>query len=171
MIDYVKQILAGQFEASLCMLNECVRRCPREHWDGKIAYYPFWQVAYHTLTFADYYLSPGEAAFRPRDFHPPQVPGELFNDEPARAGGFTSKELSDYAAVCHRKMVEAFAAESSQSLQGPCGFRGRPISRGELHIYNLRHIQHHTGQLSAYLRRVDPTIDPKWVTSGFCQVK
>ena len=37
-----------------------------------------------------------------------------------------------------------------------------PFSRLELHLYNLRHIQHHTGQLSAYLRRVVPELaEPK----------
>lgn len=34
-------------------------------------------------------------------------------------------------------------------------------ARGELHLYNLRHVQHHTGQLSAYLRRIGQV--PRWV--------
>lgn len=39
------------------------------------------------------------------------------------------------------------------------------------HIYNLRHIQHHTGALSAYLRRVDPRLQDRaalrWVRMGW----
>jgi uncharacterized damage-inducible protein DinB len=39
-----------------------------------------------------------------------------------------------------------------------------------LYIYNIRHVQHHTGQLSAYLRRFDATLsDSKalpWIGTG-----
>jgi hypothetical protein len=58
MIDYIKKILTGQFEASLCVMKECLQKCPPEHWDGKIAKYAFWHVGYHTLCFVDLYLSP-----------------------------------------------------------------------------------------------------------------
>jgi hypothetical protein len=40
-----------------------------------------------------------------------------------------------------------------ESLAGPSGIKFRKCPRLELHVYNLRHIQHHTGQLSAFLRR------------------
>src|ERR687884_626066 len=60
MIEYVRTILTGQFEAALCMLNQCVRACPPEHWEGKIANNTFRQVAYHTLFYVELYLSPGE---------------------------------------------------------------------------------------------------------------
>jgi hypothetical protein len=63
-------MLAGQFEASLCMMNDRIRKCPPQHWDGKIARYAFWHVAYHTLCFVDLYLSPDEASFQFRDIHP-----------------------------------------------------------------------------------------------------
>ena len=60
MVEYVKSILTGQFEASLCMLNQCVQKCPPEHWEGKIANDTFRQVAYHTLFYVDYYFHPRE---------------------------------------------------------------------------------------------------------------
>ena len=69
MIDHLQSILTAQFEASLCMLNECIQRCPEEHWEGKIANDSFREIAYHTLFFVDLYLSPGEDAFQLRDCH------------------------------------------------------------------------------------------------------
>ena len=69
MIEFIKQILTGQFEAALGMLNQCVDACPPEHWEGKIANDTFRQVVYHTLFFADFYLSPSEEAFTLRDVH------------------------------------------------------------------------------------------------------
>ncbi len=103
MMQYVKTILTGQFEAALCMLNDCLLRCPPEHWEGKIANDSFRQIAYHTLFFVDLYMSPTEEAFALRDF--PQN--------------------------------------------------------------NLRHVQHHTGQLSAFLRRVAEDGERWWVGTGW----
>ena len=34
---YLNQILSSQFEASLCMMQHCIKACPPKHWDGKIA--------------------------------------------------------------------------------------------------------------------------------------
>jgi hypothetical protein len=73
--------------------------------------------------------------------------------------------------ICRRKLVETLAAETPESLAAPSGFSRLSFSRGELHLYNLRHIQHHTGALSAYLRRVDASLkDSKavdWVRKGW----
>jgi hypothetical protein len=68
-------------------------------------------------------------------------------------------------------MLETLAAETADTFQGPSGFPYRPSTRGELHLYNLRHIQHHTGQLSAYLRRVDRSMNDDdalpWIGTGW----
>lgn len=167
MVDYVKQILAGQFEAALCMLNQCLAHCPPEHWEGKIANGTFRQVAYHTLFFVDFYLSPSEDAFTFRELH--QQGGDEL--QPGPTLGLPKEETLAYLALCREKLHDALARETRQSLEGPCGFDYRKFSRGELYIYNLRHIQHHAGQLSAYLRRVDPTLaDHKalpWIGTGW----
>ena len=164
MIDHFKTIIASQFEASLCMLHDCVRKCPREHWDGIVAKYPFWQVVYHTLCFADLYLTESEGAFQFRDIHPKGW--AEFNEEyPSRR--FEKPELADYVAWCREKAIRSIGAETAESLQGASGFPRLRFSRAELHVYNIRHIQHHTGQLGAYLRRLDQKIDPDWVGAGW----
>jgi uncharacterized damage-inducible protein DinB len=133
------------------MLAECIRVYPPERWNDPIGNYPFWQVAYHTLCFADLYLSPAERAFELRnDLHP--AGWAEYNEEfPSRR--FENAELEQYVTICRETAEAAFAAETQASLEAPCGFARRNFSRGELHLYNLRHIQHHTGQLSAFLRR------------------
>lgn len=168
MIEYVRTILTGQFEASLCMMNDCLVKCPPGHWDGIVGKYPFWTVAYHTLCFVDLYLSPDKDAFEFRDVHP--CGWKEFDDEyPSRR--FEQNELIAYLAICRSKMLSTIAGESAETLQGASGFSWLSFTRGELHLYNMRHVQHHTGQLSAYLRRVDPVFqNPKtvrWVSSGW----
>ena len=149
------------------MLDQCVRNCPEQHWEGLVASGSCRWVVYHTLFFTDYYLSPTEEAFEL---------GELNlrgGDErlPVACPGLSQADSREYLAICRRKAVETFARETSAVLEGPSGFPTKRFSRGELHLYSMRHIQHHTGQVSAYLRRVDPTLaDPAalpWIGSGW----
>jgi hypothetical protein len=164
MIEQVKSVLARQFDAALCMINNCLVKCPTEHWDGKVAKYPFWQVAYHTLCFVDLYLTTSKDAFAFRSVHP-QGWKEFDDEHPSRR--FSREEIAGYLVICRQKAAAAIAGETEQSLAGPSGFDWLRFSRLELHIYNIRHIQHHAGQLGAYLRRIEPTIDPHWVGSGW----
>jgi hypothetical protein len=164
MIDYVRTIVTGQFEAALAMLNDCVRKCPPEHWEGKIANLTFRQVAYHTLFFVDLYLSPGEPAFTLRELH---RRGGVERRGADPIIGLPKDETLAYAAICHQKALDTFASETAESLAAPSGFSWLPFSRGEVHLYNMRHVQHHTGQLSAYLRRVVTDEERWWVKTGW----
>jgi uncharacterized damage-inducible protein DinB len=76
-----------------------------------------------------------------------------------------------YLAFCCQKMLDTIAADTEDSLKGPSGFSWYKVTRGELHLINIRHVQHHTGQLSAYLRRVVPACQDRhalpWVGTGW----
>ena len=159
----LKQLVADQMEAALAMLNDCVEKCPEQHWDGVIGKYSFWQVVYHTLCFVDLYLSPGEAAYTARpEFHPLGMK-EFEAEYPSRR--FTREEMLRYMAICREKITEIMMGETERSLAGESGFSWLSFSRAEAHVYNMRHIQHHTGQLSAFLRRAGT--EPKWVRAGW----
>jgi len=164
MIQYVKTILTGQFEAALCMLNDCVRKCPQDRWEGRIANDTFRQVVYHTLFFVDLYLSPSEAAFQLRECHC-QGGDERSGTTPSI--GLTKNETLSYLEICREKAVESLASETPESLQRESGFSQLPFSRGELYLSNIRHVQHHTGQLSAYLRTVVEDGERWWVKTGW----
>jgi len=164
MVEFVKTILTGQFEAALYMLNECIRKCPLEHWEGRIANSTFRQIAYHTLFFADLYLSSGEVTFALRSLHH-RGGDERFSTAPSL--GLAKDETLSYLAVCHQKALDTFASETPESLKRVSGFSWLPFSRGELHLYNLRHVQHHTGQMSAYLRRIVEDGERWWVKTGW----
>lgn len=164
MLEYLKTILSGQFEAALCMLGECIGKCPLEHWEGAIAKHTFRQVSYHTLFFVDLYLSRDEGAFQFRALH--QRGGDEQSPTTVSAG-LSKDETLDYLAFCRQKAREAFSAETIESLQGKSGFAWLPFSRGELHLSNIRHVQHHTGQLSAYLRKIVDDGERWWIKTGW----
>lgn len=168
MIDFFKGIVTSQYEAALAMVNHCVAACRDEYWEQKIANATFRQVAYHTLFFTDLYLSPSNEAFELRDLH------QRGGDErgPALSPGLSREETLAYVKVCRQKIADSVAAETPQTLEGPSGFSWRKgMSRGELHVYNIRHIQHHAGAMAAYLRRVDPELKDRealrWVGQGW----
>jgi hypothetical protein len=149
------------------MLKQCIEACPPEHWESLIAQGTFRWVTYHTLFFCDLYLSPNNETFELRDFH------ERGGDErgPEATPGLSQEDALAYLAICRQKVHESLAAETEKSLAGPSGFHWYKNTRGEMHIINIRHIQHHAGQLSAFLRRVDDRLKDqkalRWVGSGW----
>ncbi len=163
----IQNAILGQFEAALAMLSHCVDECPAQHWEKRIANNTFRQVAYHALFFTDYYLSPDEESFQLRDLH------QRGGDErlPQVSAGLSQAETISYAALCRQKAGDVLASETQATLAGRSGFSARQISRVELHLYNIRHLQHHVGQLSAYLRRIDPSfaesVALRWIASGW----
>jgi uncharacterized damage-inducible protein DinB len=165
--NFFADIAIGQFEAALAMLRDCIEQCPEELWEQPIVALSFRQVAYHTLFFVDYYLSASEAAFEARPLH------AIAGDErlPHVSPGLSKADTLAYLTICHEKLQETLSAETEATLQAPAGFSRRRFSRGELHIYNLRHVQHHTGQLSARLRQMIPSYQSgdvlPWIGSGW----
>lgn len=167
MLDLYKESTLGQFEAALAMLKQCIERCPNELWESKIAELTVRQVAYHTLFFVDFYLTPDEAAFELRDLH--RIGGD--EREPINSPGLDKQGTLDYLNFGLDKLQATIAAETEESLRGPSGFSWVNFSRAEMHLYNLRHVQHHAGQISAHLRRLDPACKDRhalrWVRTGW----
>lgn len=160
--DYARFVVP-QFEAALAQLTACIRVCPPEHWDATIGKYPFWHVAYHALMYVDCYLAPSNDAFVPRPQYLPAGRAELEDEFPSRH--FAQSEILAYAQQLRTEVAPAINRETPATLEGPSGFAHIPITRAEHHLHSIRHIQHHTGQLSAVLRRHN--IATPWVKTGW----
>jgi hypothetical protein len=167
MLEYWKPILVSQYEGALSMLLHCIEGCPPEHWESKVAQGTVRWVVYHTLFYTDLYLSRSNDGFILRELH------ERGGDErrPEASVGLPKEESLAYLPLCREKMLESIANETEESLAGPSGFFWYEITRGEMHLVNIRHIQHHTAQLSAFLRRVDDRFKDhktlRWIGSGW----
>ncbi len=159
--DY-KRIVLSQLVASLAMLEECVRACPARKWTARVGKYSFWHVAYHTLYCTDVYTVVTEAAWRQHARFHPGGASDVEDEYPSRV--MTRRELVDYVAHVRRKVRASVRRETKASLRGPAGFPWLTFTRAELHLYNLRHIQHHVGQLTAFLRRAK--VQTSWVKDG-----
>ena len=69
MTEFVKQLIAAQFEAGLCTLQICISKCPAESWHAPVANLKYCQVAFHTIFFTDYYLGRTPDNFQAQSFH------------------------------------------------------------------------------------------------------
>ncbi|MCC6680222.1 MAG: DinB family protein [Phycisphaeraceae bacterium] len=158
MLEIYRQAIADQFGASLIMLADAMRQCPDELWTETVGRFPFWHIAYHTLFYTDLYLSLSEDAFIVPPFHhagyqcfgrTPWPPHEVVvADQP-----YDRTTLLAYADQIAAKLAPMLRNETPTKLAEPCGFPWLKLSRAELYTYNLRHVQHHVGQLSALLVR------------------
>jgi DinB superfamily len=149
MHDYWQTVIARQFAAAIQMLRSAVEACPDDLWDERAYGTPFWHLAYHALFYTDFYLS-DDANTLPNFLPSDQQYGGVVTT-PRMA--FTRAELLDYADHCLRKSDETFKRLTDKRALERCGFPWYNLSVGEFLLNNLRHTQHHTGQLIVLLRR------------------
>lgn len=138
MSDRLRSVLKSQYHASLEMLRGAVERCPHEEWLSSGHKNAFWQVSYHTLFFAHLYLQRDEAAFQTWEKHHGE--GDGVGGEP-----YTQAEVLEYWEFCDRMVDEAVDALDLD--RADCGFSWYSMSKLEHQLVNIRHIQHHAGQL------------------------
>jgi hypothetical protein len=166
-----------QYHSSLAMMAMATELCPEPLWlEGSPN--RFWQVAYHALYYADLYLSQTEADFTPQAFH---SDGSHMLDASRRDAQepsvvdrpYTRSEILGYVDYCQSRATTQVQA---MDLRAPSGFSWLPFEKLELQIYNIRHLQHHTGQLTERLRTRDSCcssdrfadLDLSHTTSQFC---
>jgi uncharacterized damage-inducible protein DinB len=168
MDDAIRSAVIGQFGAALRMLRLAIDKCPDDLWDDRSEGPPFWQTAYHILYVCDLYMSDSPDAFTPPEFHVEHA--NLFAGEypwlpepvgpPSRA--FQKTQLLEYLVRCWNKSKTTVETMTAAQAQKRCGFFWYEVTVLELLLLNLRHVQHHTGQLVAALRR-RRNIGVEWV--------
>lgn len=157
-----KGILWRQFGASIDMLENALLACPEELWRDRSQQTEFWYVVYHTLFWLDLYLSGSAEGFAP--------PAPFTLDEADPAGlmperVYEKEELRAYLAHCRRKCRATIEALTDARANEPCPLGRGELSFAELLLYNMRHVQHHAGQLNLILRQqVDSA--PGWVAQA-----
>ena len=149
------ELVMAQYRAALSMLRAAMEVCPELLWNRTSDDNPFWQIAYHTLFYAHLYLSHTEDEFAPWAKHIegyahmgrlPRPP----HDEPTIGDPYTVDDIREYLAHIERLLPDLVLTDE---FDAPSGFYWLSFTRGETHLYNIRHIQHHVGQLVERLRQ------------------
>lgn len=151
------EAIANQYRAALSMLRTAIDTCPDDLWDASVGRHAFWLIAYHTMFYTDLYLRGTEEGFEPPEFARPDehyFEGRAdASDEPIELGEpYTREQLLAYHADCVARVEATVPRETDEDLAADVPLEWIPFSRFELHLYNIRHIQHHVAQLSLELK-------------------
>jgi hypothetical protein len=152
------RVLKSQYRAALAMFRAAVEACPDDVWFDTQPRNAFWQVAYHTIFLAHVYLQPRAESFTPWERHQAGVQhedgieGEVDRESrlPLLPKPYTKEDVVDYCSFCERTLDAAVDALDLRSPES--GFSWYKVSKLEHQLVNIRHIQHHTAQLSDRLR-------------------
>jgi len=145
----IRNVIRSQYHAALAMLKQAIARCPESMWDDPDDKNRFWHSAYHALFYTHLYLQHSEQEFTPWSKHRDQYQfmGRLPwppHDEPQIGEPYTKEEVLAYLELCQAEVEDKVPA---LNLDAESGFYWLPFGKLELQLYNIRHIQQHTGEL------------------------
>jgi hypothetical protein len=149
--------IQSQFLATLAMLKKAIEACPDDIWVDPEPKNKFWHIAFHSLFYAHFYLHPTEHDFVAWEKHQ-DVVSLSPSDNPDAITPYTKAEMLEYLAFCQEQVRKKVTASD---LTAASGFHWLPFNTLEKHIYNLRHVQLHTGELCERLGQAG--IDVEWI--------
>jgi hypothetical protein len=160
-------ILWSQFGAAIDGLHVAIGAIPESLWRSRLwpadgeeaAYSEVWNVAFHTLFWLDLYLSGAVEGFSPP--HPFGLE-ELDPRGALPPRPYAKQELLGYLGHCRRKCRRTLEAISDETPGRICTFSWGSMPFVELQLYNMRHVQEHTGQLNLFLGQ-QLGWDPGWI--------
>jgi hypothetical protein len=142
--------IVSQYQATLAMFRSAVTTIPPARWNDATDRNATWRIAYHALYFTHVYLLGSEDAYVP--WGPGLVEAEGA-DEPfelrADAPEYSVEQILAYADAIEAMLPEFVPV---RPYDGASGISWISISRFEHHLYNIRHLQHHTGQIAERCR-------------------
>lgn len=153
----VQDAIQSQYLAALEMLKQAVMRCPESMWDDRSYKNVFWLVVYHVLFYLHLYLYAGLGEFKPWPKHIPDRQRMKLEGE-----AYSKADLLEYLESL-RELVRVQVA--ALDLAAPSGFDWLPFSRLETHLYSIRHVQQHIGELCERLGE-ESGVDVDWVGRG-----
>lgn len=159
-----KIALESQFAASLDMLERAIAACPPALWDDAATPVErrFGYLAYHTVFWLDCYTYGREEGYAP------PVPFTLGEWDPAGVYPdplYSRAQVEGFLAHARTRLRATLSVLDEAAASRPCGFPRHSMSVLELHSYNLRHVQHHVGQLQLLIRQAGGE-PPRWVGRG-----
>jgi len=169
MVENFKKLIRNQYEAAFRTLKHGIDGCSDSAWNQPVCNHQFCQTMFHTLFFADVYLGENPEIVEEQEFHKQHADAfagyeEWENRPPEKT--YTREFIEAYLNHCREKAKSLIDQITEEQLGQPSGFSWIKGTAAEVHVYNIRHIQHHAAQLSLRLR-LDSQVDVPWVKSGW----
>jgi hypothetical protein len=148
----MKKEIISQYRAALEMLEDVIHKCPDDLWDKRNYESAYWRIVYHILFYTALYLDPKNHV--PYKDHKPNYNRlGTVNDkgQPVIIGKVYSKEeMLWYTDSIYHNCEDAIM---QTEIEEDSSIEWLSMSNGEMHLYNIRHIQHHIGQLTERLHQ------------------
>lgn len=170
-----KNCLLKNFLAAIDMFKNIIVLCPDKVWEQDKK---FFYLTYHTAIFLDYYLSNPVKEFYPSlpytilDSLPPEAVDDVIPNK-----FYTKEDLVEYISAIRKKCQNLIQHASGEKLDGRwikdeeinlhglCPTLVSNYTLMEILFYNLRHLQHHAGQLNLLLRQ-QANIAAAWISQA-----
>lgn len=158
----IRAAITGQYHASLAMLRQAIELCPDEVWLTGTHPRHFWRIAYHVLFYTHWYLEK-ESEDVVRWEKDREHCACLWEDEdgslPPEMEPYSKAEVLQYLDQVDASVdakVDAMDLDSPES-----GFYWYKIPKLDHQLMNIRHVQHHVGQLAELLMANGVEVD--WI--------
>ncbi len=175
-LETLRAVLKSQYHSAIEMLIDAVEKYPDEHWLSTEYTNAAWQIAYHTLYFAEYYSRTTWENFTPWLTHGVEtqnddgIPGppDPKSSLPLFPEPFAKEQVLAYAKYCDETIDRAVDEMDITSAES--GFYWYKVSKLEHQLINLRHMQHGAAQLADRLRQI-AGLGVKWVGARHSKVE
>ena len=149
-----------QYGAAIEMLESVILKCPEGVWDDSQQGPPFWQVAYHTMYYLDWYLS---STKEERESFKPEFDSEFRTLDSKPEASLNREQVLMYLMKIKLKVKRRMEAVSTEELIRPSIFEWHGSSVLSSLFYNIRHVMLHVGALNFRLLRKGIKLD-NWVS-------
>ena len=140
-------ICRNEYHALFEMAHKAINHCPEELWSNERKDPPYWLLVYHTAFYLDFYLRAAPEEFETRfDISGP------FDLAAKMKRTLSKKELKNYLISIKRRCNRVLASLRSKELEGKNTYTWTGPTLAHRLVYNVRHAQHHIGQLNLMLR-------------------
>lgn len=146
-----------QYGAAIKMLENVIKTCPEDFWDIRTSGPPFWQVAYHTMYYLDWYLASSKEE---RETFTPKYRIEALENLDKQPKEIINRDqLLTYLSNIKVKAKRRFNTLTEVELNQPSIFEWHGVSVLSSLLYNLRHVMLHVGALNSRLLKKGIKID------------
>ena len=145
--EVFKNAISSQYFAGLEKMTRLVMACPEELWLSNTNPNPIWRLCYHTLFFFRMYLNQNLEEHIPWIHHIEDANnmGIVLDSEP-----YSKDQMLEF--ITHCKNLIAPSLNKMDINADDSGFPWYDVNKAEHTIINLRHLQHHVGQIQDRMR-------------------
>ncbi len=149
-MNYLESILLLQYEKALQILEECLCNFDDELWLDEEYQNPAWHIAYHVLYYTNIYLASSEEAVMHWQLEQGGLQYLSSSEHPEysaaakQADIYTREQLISFLGIIKRNLTGYL---QKLHLNDPAWPPWYDETKGEFHLNNLRHLQHHPGEL------------------------